>query len=62
VLVWADAYFHKTGKWPGQASGPIPGSGGETWRVMECALREGLRGLPRGLSLHQLLVLSKRKE
>jgi hypothetical protein len=62
VLAWADEHFQRTGKWPSQASGPIPHSGGETWRVMESALREGLRGLPGNLSLHQLLVLLGRKK
>jgi hypothetical protein len=62
VLAWADEYFERHGKWPRYASGAIPKSGGDTWCVVECALREGLPGLPGGLSMHQLLMLSKRKE
>jgi hypothetical protein len=61
ILKWADGYFRRTGKWPGQASGPIPEAPGETWRAVESALREGLRGLPGGDSVHLLLVRHNRK-
>ncbi len=54
ILRWAKAYIQRTAQWPGQASGPIPGAKGETWRAVESALREGLRGLRGGDTLFQL--------
>ncbi len=55
VLRWADAYHRRTRRWPGQGSGPIPGAAGENWLAVDNALRVGLRGLPGGSSLRQLL-------
>jgi hypothetical protein len=62
ILEWADAYHRRTGKWPGQQSGPIPEAPGETWSAVQCALRDGLRGLPGGDSIHLLLVRNRRKQ
>jgi hypothetical protein len=56
VLLWADAHWRRTGKWPKASSGPIFCSGGETWRRIDNALRQGNRGLPGGMSLSRLLV------
>ena len=62
ILAWADAYHQRRGTWPGQRSGPIAEAFGETWSGVHCALYEGLRGLPGGDSLHQLLVRTGRKQ
>jgi len=56
VLRWADAHQEQTGKWPGQKSGPVCGVAGETWLGIDQALRDGRRGLPRGLSVARLLA------
>ncbi|MFN3651306.1 MAG: hypothetical protein ACK47B_17160 [Armatimonadota bacterium] len=55
VLAWADAYHAEHGTWPRSDSGPIEGAGGDTWQQVNAALRVGLRGLPGGSSLAQLL-------
>jgi pyrroloquinoline quinone (PQQ) biosynthesis protein C len=55
ILAWADAHYRHTGRWPTSQSGPIRYVAGETWRGMDQALRLGLRGLPGGSSLAQLL-------
>ena len=55
ILAWADAYFAAQGKWPGEDSGPIPGSR-ETWVAVASALRAGRRGFRGGSSLAQLLA------
>jgi len=62
ILQWADSYHQRRGTWPGQRSGPIAEAFGETWSAVHCALYEGLRGLPGGDSLHQLLVRTGRKQ
>jgi hypothetical protein len=56
IIRWADAFHARTGQWPNRKSGPIPEAPGETWLAVENALRQGLRGLPSGSSLVQLLV------
>jgi hypothetical protein len=55
VLAWADAYFAAHGKWPGQKSGPIPGTQ-ESWSAVAVAMYAGCRGFRRRTSLAQLLV------
>src|SRR5262249_26021345 len=47
-------------KWPTLKSGPIAEAPGETWRRVDAALRHGLRGLPGGNSLAELLARSLR--
>lgn len=59
ILEWADAYRNRTGDWPGQADGPIPDAPGESWAAIEFALREGIRGLPGGSSVAQLLAAER---
>ncbi len=59
ILAWADAFHGRTGKWPGQSSGPIPEAPGETWGAVVNALWEGSRGLPAGLTLSQILALER---
>src|SRR5207302_1839998 len=44
ILRWCDAHHSRTGRWPTQASGPIPEAPGETWLGVNHALSEGLRG------------------
>jgi hypothetical protein len=56
ILRWACSYREATGKWPTNASGGIAGAKFETWSGVDQALREGLRGLPGGSSLAQLLA------
>ncbi len=56
VLAWCDAHRGRTGAWPRHDSGPIAGAPGETWEGVDVALREGLRGLPGGSSLAQVLA------
>jgi hypothetical protein len=55
VLTWAREHRRRKGKWPTVLAGPIPGAKGETWWSVDRALRDGLRGLPGGDSLPQLL-------
>src|SRR5215510_11783952 len=52
ILAWADAFHARTGRWPGQHSGAIPDSLGETWARVDNALLLGLQG---GSSLARLL-------
>jgi hypothetical protein len=55
ILAWAKAHFEKTGKWPNENSGKIAEAPGETWKAVSMALIQGLRGLPGGTTLRQLL-------
>lgn len=55
ILQWADEHHRRTGRWPRVLSGPIPGSGGETWQRVDNALYQGQRGQPGGDSLARLL-------
>jgi hypothetical protein len=55
VLDWADAFFERTGGWPGPWSGPIPEAPGETWLLVAAALALGLRGFPPGGSIPRFL-------
>jgi hypothetical protein len=41
ILAWADAHFHRTGRWPGHISGAIAEAPGESWHAVESALRYG---------------------
>jgi hypothetical protein len=56
VLAWARAWHAERGTWPRVLSGPVPGAPGETWRAIDAALRQGIRGLPGGLTLPRLLA------
>jgi hypothetical protein len=59
ILAWADAYHRRTGRWPINTSGSIPGTVGETWRTVDKALRRGTRGLRGRSSL--FLVLARHR-
>jgi hypothetical protein len=56
ILAWADAHFATNGTWPRVDSGAIHDTVGETWADVDRALRRGLRRLPGGTSLPQLLA------
>jgi hypothetical protein len=57
VLAWADAHLQRTGRWPKVNTGLVRAAPlGEKWRNVDTALRLGLRGLPGGSSLAQLLA------
>jgi hypothetical protein len=55
ILRWADDHHRRTGRWPNHDSGPVAASPGEVWANVDFALRDGLRGLPAGNSLANLL-------
>jgi hypothetical protein len=55
ILAWADAHQARTGRWPQSNSGPVRDGLADNWRSVENTLRLGLRGLPGGSSLAQLL-------
>jgi hypothetical protein len=61
ILAWADEHHRRTGCWPTRASGRVHGTKDETWYNIACCLYSGHRGLPRGPSLHQLLVKHRGK-
>jgi hypothetical protein len=54
ILAWADAFYRRTGEWPGHLDGAIPKTR-LTWSAVHTALVRGKRGLPGGVSLPQLL-------
>ncbi len=54
ILTWMDAHFARFGVWPHGRSGAIPEAPGETWKLIDQALRCGNRGLPGGTSLVHL--------
>jgi hypothetical protein len=56
ILIWADQYVARHGRWPTYLSGLIPGSGGETWSGVHAALSQGNRGFPGGSSLYRVLA------
>ena len=56
ILKWADVHHNKNAEWPGQNSGVIYGTSGETWSGIDSALSRGSRSLPGGLTLAKLLA------
>jgi hypothetical protein len=56
ILQWADLHHGRTGQFPTADSGQIADAPGETWANIDQALRKGLRTLPGGSSLAQLLT------
>jgi hypothetical protein len=56
ILQWADRHHAETGQWPKNTSGMIQHTRGEKWVNVDRAMRMGLRGLPGGSSLAQLLA------
>lgn len=61
ILEWADAYNKRMGRYPSMTSGEIPESAGDTWAIVNDALRMGYLGLPGGVSLAKLLAKKGRK-
>jgi len=57
---WVEAFVARTGRSPAHRSGAILEAPGETWYGIKSALREGKRGLPRGLTLRALRENAKR--
>jgi hypothetical protein len=55
VLAWVDVHHERTGAYPHVEAGPIADAPGETWKAVQMALVQGLRGLPGGSSLAKLL-------
>ncbi len=56
ILDWADQHVARTGQWPTLDAGPVVDAPAETWKGLNSALRRGLRNLPAGRSLAQLLI------
>ena len=56
ILAWADEHRRRTGRFPTRKSGIVRANPGETWSIIDSALRQGSRGLPGGWSLPQLLA------
>ena len=54
ILEWADRYLEHHGSWPTKSSGEIPGTH-DTWAGVCVALKNGARGLPRQITLANLL-------
>jgi hypothetical protein len=57
IRAWAEAHRARTGRWPRRQDGPVADAPGETWWAINCALQQGKRGLPRGLTLSRLEYL-----
>ena len=55
ILNWAKAHHAATGQWPKPISGTVCDSPSNTWNAVQQALYKGLRGLPGGTSLPELL-------
>jgi hypothetical protein len=55
ILTWAKQYQRRHGLWPNRNSGPIEKVPGETWAMIDRALRNRQRGLHWGSSLFRLL-------
>jgi hypothetical protein len=56
ILAWADAHHKRTGNWPKSMSGSILDAREESWQEIDRNLRFGLRSLPGGQTLKQLLA------
>jgi hypothetical protein len=56
IVRWAQAHYERSGRWPNVASGPVQDVPSEHWKLIDSALRLGLRGLRGGTSLLRLLV------
>ena len=55
ILAWAKAHYERTNQWPIVKSGPVVDMPEEKWNNIDAALSRGVRGLPGGSSLAQLL-------
>jgi hypothetical protein len=55
IPTWAKEHFERTGTWPKGKSGADVGAIGESWSALDACLKQGLRGLPGGSSLAQVV-------
>lgn len=55
ILAWAESHHRRTGAWPNLASGSLVEDRSLTWKRINSALWQGLRGLRGGDSLAKLL-------
>jgi hypothetical protein len=62
IRAWAEAFRARTGQWPNARAGSILEAPGETWRIIELALRTGQRGLAGHSSLSRLYVEERPRE
>jgi hypothetical protein len=60
ILNWADDYFAAKGRWPSARSRGLHYMPRMSWRIIDDSLRHGLRGLPGGKSLEQVLEAAGR--
>jgi hypothetical protein len=56
IVQWAKAHREQFGRWPHEKSGGVQMVPGETWKGINTALSKGLRGLPGGTTLYQVLL------
>ncbi len=56
IRTWVEKFYRRFQRWPTKTAGLIPDSNGETWSGVNAALRVGVRGLPGGSSLAQLIA------
>jgi pyrroloquinoline quinone (PQQ) biosynthesis protein C len=62
IIAWADRYNAAHDRWPTPSEPPKEAAPGETWPMIDRALRYGLRGLPGGSTLFRLLVAHRGPE
>ncbi len=55
ILFWADSYHRREGRWPHMGSGPVLESPGDSWCMLDTALKKGYRTLPGDSTLAELL-------
>jgi hypothetical protein len=56
ILGWTRLHYQRTGRFPTLKSGPLIDAPGESWWIIDLALRQGQRGLNGGSSLAKLLA------
>jgi hypothetical protein len=56
IVAWARAFQRRKGRYPTRSDGPVARAPGESWGAIDVALHAGVRGLPGGSSLAQLLA------
>jgi hypothetical protein len=61
ILEWAKNYHRRHGVWPTRKSGPILQAPGETWAMIDRALRHGNRSLRGRSSLFKLIYRFRKK-
>jgi hypothetical protein len=62
ILAWAESHRRRTGDWPNLASGRVVEDQALTWKRINSALWQGLRGLRGGDSLAKLLRRHRRSD